>query len=164
MSFRIAQLQELRTAPAAHEGHQLAEGPIGLAGSAQDGQRVSDGSRWPLGIESGWRPSVLFFGADPLEGEGLHDGWDDGWCDIGACFAARSRRAYVAVGMRRVAGRSRGWSGGSETRGGPSRSRRFLLSYCGAGTVSPCWSIPSPRCPFPGETAQLLSPTTKQFA
>ena len=38
MSFRIAQLQEVRTATAAHEGWPPGEGPVGFAGRAQDGQ------------------------------------------------------------------------------------------------------------------------------
>jgi hypothetical protein len=59
-------------------------------------------------MESRWRPSVLSLELPRLEtGEALHDSRDDGRrCDIGACFAARSRcalgRRRNAVGIDRV--------------------------------------------------------------
>src|SRR5580692_11481149 len=79
LSLRIAQLQEVRTAAAAQGIGPWQEGPVGLRREGSGRAAGLRWSRWPLGMESRWRPSVLILGAAPLEaGEALHDGRDDG--------------------------------------------------------------------------------------
>jgi hypothetical protein len=92
-SFRIYQLQEVRTAPAARGKGSWQEGPIGLR---------REGSGRAAGLSSGrWRPSVLILGVAPLgAGEALRDGR---WDVAGGATSAHSlpARSMCALGRRR---------------------------------------------------------------
>jgi hypothetical protein len=63
MSFRIDQLQELRTAPAAHEGRVAEEGPVRLPQAGPAMARHSWAVWWPMMAEGSWRPTSSILAA-----------------------------------------------------------------------------------------------------
>src|ERR1700722_5378208 len=114
MSFKIDQLPEVRTAPAAHEGHRWQEGPVRLPQAGPAMARHSWAVWWPMMAEGRQRPTSSILAA-------IAQRRAVRLMMVGRIVTVRRRgslcrctaRSSTKLEMRKTGGRSRGGSGGS---------------------------------------------------